>query len=399
MRAIVVGAGIAGLVAARQLGLAGWEVDVVERSQAPRPDGYMMDFFGPGYAAADTIGLLPRLLETAYRVDSADYIDSEGRTTARFGYEQFARIAGGKLLSLLRPDVELACVAALDDVPSGRVRLHYGATPVRIWADDGGTGVEFSTSRNGQQAKMTLEADLLVGADGIHSAVRAAIFGAEEQFLRPLGMRTAAYIVRDPDLGERFEGRFILTDTIDRQAGLYTLRDGRTAAFLVYRDSDGAAANGTRQRLQDTFAGIGPIGEGLLELCPEDPYDDVVAQVAMPQWHKGRAVLIGDACQAVSLLAGQGASLAVAGAALLADVLQPLPEGASSREIEAALDDYQQQWRPIVEETQAVGRRAASSFLPASRIQLLARRWTLRLSGLPGIDRILARQIVGRLVK
>jgi len=56
MKAVVVGAGIAGLVAARQLGLAGWDVEVLEKSAAPRPDGYMMDFFGPGVEAADRIG-------------------------------------------------------------------------------------------------------------------------------------------------------------------------------------------------------------------------------------------------------------------------------------------------------------------------------------------------------
>ncbi|MCE3292665.1 MAG: monooxygenase, FAD-binding protein, partial [Arthrobacter sp.] len=57
MKAIVVGAGIAGLVAARQLGLAGWDVEVLEKSSAPRPDGYMMDFFGPGIEASERIGL------------------------------------------------------------------------------------------------------------------------------------------------------------------------------------------------------------------------------------------------------------------------------------------------------------------------------------------------------
>ena len=53
MKAIIVGAGIAGLVAARQLGLSGWQVLVLERSASPRPDGYMMDFFGPGVEASE----------------------------------------------------------------------------------------------------------------------------------------------------------------------------------------------------------------------------------------------------------------------------------------------------------------------------------------------------------
>ena len=83
MRAIVIGAGIAGLVAARQLGLAGWDVEVLEKFPAPRPDGYMMDFFGPGVAAAERTGLYPRFAAAAYRVDAAEYVDMAGRPTSR----------------------------------------------------------------------------------------------------------------------------------------------------------------------------------------------------------------------------------------------------------------------------------------------------------------------------
>jgi 2-polyprenyl-6-methoxyphenol hydroxylase-like FAD-dependent oxidoreductase len=82
---------------------------------------------------------------------------------------------------------------------------------------------------------MTLSADVLVGADGIHSGVRALVFGPEEEYLRPLGMRAAAFIVTDPLLNARFRNRFVLTDSIDRTVGLYGLRTDEVAAFMVYR--------------------------------------------------------------------------------------------------------------------------------------------------------------------
>ncbi|MGY2744451.1 FAD-dependent monooxygenase [Arthrobacter sp. UYCu723] len=395
MKAVVVGAGIAGLVAARQLGLAGWDVEVLEKSAAPRPDGYMMDFFGPGVEAAEWIGLYPRLAAVAYHVEAAEYVDATGRPTSSLDYDQFARLAGGKVLSLLRPDMERAALAALDDVASGRVRIRYGAPVSQVWS--GEDGVEVAV---GDPPDVTLGADVLVGADGIHSGVRAQVFGPEEEYLRPLGMRAAAFIVTEPVLNARFRNRFVLTDSIDRMAGLYSLRSDEVAAFMVYRDATDAPGHqrsgSPRERLRREFAGLGHAVDRLLELCPEHPYDDVVAQVVMPGWQRGRTVLVGDACGAVSLLAGQGGSLAIAGAALLGDVLGPV---ASPDGISAALAEFERRWKPVVEEAQAAGRRTASSFLPSNRTQRLLRRWIIRVTHLPGIDRLVARQIVGRIAK
>lgn len=395
MKAVVVGAGIAGLVAARQLGLAGWDVQVLEKSAAPRPDGYMMDFFGPGVEAAERIDLYPRLAAVAYHVEAAEYVDATGRPTSSLDYDQFARLAGGKVLSLLRPDMERAALAALDDVAFGRVRVRYRAPVSRVWSDDDGVRVAVDESPD-----VTVAADVLVGADGIHSGVRAQVFGPEEEYLRPLGMRAAAFIVTEPVLNARFRNRFVLTDSIDRMAGLYSLRSDEVAAFMVYRDASGAPrhqrSGSPRERLRSEFAGLGYAVDRLLELCPEHPYDDVVAQIVMPGWQKGRTVLVGDACGAVSLLAGQGGSLAIAGAALLGDVLGPV---ASAAGISPALAEFERRWRPVVEEAQAAGRRTAKSFLPANRTQRLLRRWIIRASHLPGIDRLIARQIVGRIAK
>lgn len=394
MKAIVAGAGIAGLVTARQLGLAGWDVEVLEKSPAPRPDGYMMDFFGPGVEASERIGLYPRLAAAAYHIEAADYVDAAGRRTCSIDYGQFSRLAGGKVLSLLRPDIERAALSALGDVPEGRVRLSYGTHVLRAWTDDAGASVAVDGSR-----QEVLTADVLVGADGIHSQVRAGLFGPETDCLRPLGMRAAAFIVTDPALNARFRNRFILTDTINRMAGLYSLRNDEVASFLVYREPREGAAAGlrtARDRLRAEFTGVSDAVDRLLELCPDHPYDDVVAQVVLPGWHKERAVLVGDAAGAVSLLAGQGGSLAIAGAALLGDVLGPV---SSSDQIGRALVRFEKEWRPVVEMAQASGRRAAASFLPRNRTQRLVRRWIIRGTRLPGIDRLVARQVLRSIAK
>ncbi|MGF9662297.1 FAD-dependent monooxygenase [Arthrobacter crystallopoietes] len=395
MKAIVVGAGIAGLVTARQLGLAGWEVELVEKADGPRRDGYMMDFFGPGLEASERIGLYPRLARVAYPVEAAEYVDAKERVKARLDYDEFARLAGGKVLSLLRPDMERAALAALDDVPAGRVRLRYGTRVTGVSMDGDGVRID----ADGPTARLPA-ADVVIGADGIHSAVRARIFGPETDYLRPLGMRAAAFIVPEAELNARFSGRFILTDSLGRTAGLYSLRTDEVAAFLVYRDPPAGAgrdaATSPRDRLRSEFSGLGSAVDRLLDLCPADPYDDVVAQIVMPRWWKGRAVLVGDACGAVSLLAGQGGSLAIAAGALLGDVLG---KAASADGIAPALAEFEREWQPVVAQAQASGRRAASSFLPANRSQRLLRRWVIRATKLPGIDRLVARQLLRSIAK
>lgn len=115
-----------------------------------------------------------------------------------------------------------------------------------------------------------LAADVLVGADGIHSGVRAQVFGPEEGYLRPLGMRAAAFIVTEPLLNARFRNRFVLTDSIDRAAGLYSLRSDEVAAFMVYRDAAGATGHlpsgSPRERLVgdalDAATTLGPEPDG-----------------------------------------------------------------------------------------------------------------------------------------
>lgn len=394
MRAIVVGAGIAGLVTARQLGLAGWQVDVMEKSPRPRSDGYMMDFFGPGVAASEQIGLYPRLARAAYQVKGVEYLDAKGRVKARLDYERFARFAGGRVLSLLRPDMEHAALAALDDVPSGRVRVHYGTRLIGISQHDERAQI-FTAGRPVQLPG----ADLIVGADGIHSEVRALMFGPENDYLRPLGMRAAAFIVDDPELSLLFRNRFVLTDSINRAAGIYGVRTGEVAVFLVYRDPASGPGPGplaARDRLRNQFTDLGTAVDRLMEQCPDCPYDDVVAQITMPLWHQGRVVLVGDSCAAVSLLAGQGGSLAVAAGALLGDLLRPVD---SSEGIISALEEYERQWQPVVITAQASGRRAASSFLPVDRSRRLLRRCIIRATKLPGVDRLVARQILRSIAK
>jgi 2-polyprenyl-6-methoxyphenol hydroxylase-like FAD-dependent oxidoreductase len=380
VRALICGAGIAGLTLARLLDAMGWQVVLVERAAGLREEGYLIDFFGPGFDVAESIGLLPRLREKAYTVTEVNYVDQFGRPRAALNYQRMARSLDGRLLSLLRGDL----ARALHEGLGQRVGQRYGCT---VSALDQNIDRVTATLTDGTR----WSGDLLVGADGIHSTVRRLAFGSDSIYLRYLGFHTAAYTFADPHIRRRLGDQFAITDTMDRAVGLYAIRNGRIAVFTVHRSRNPALPKDPRAALQATYSDLGWLIPDTLAHCPDPPalYYDQVSQVEMPYWTTGRIGLIGDAGYAVSLLAGQGASLAVAGAHLLASEL------ATGADVTEALSSYEARMTPPVTEKQAAGRRTATWFLPASPIQLLLRRLALRAIRLPGLDRMLNPLVAG----
>ncbi|MCI2237007.1 FAD-dependent monooxygenase [Paenibacillus sp. TRM 82003] len=380
MRAVVCGAGVAGLTLAGQLARAGADVVLLERAPGPRTGGYVLDFFGPGYDAAEAMGVLPRLLAAGYSFEEVDLVDASGRRRAGLRFDRFAAAAGGRLVSLARPDLERVL---REHLPAG-VDVRFGTTVTAVEDHPGGVAVTLSDGER-------VDADLLAGCDGVRSTVRALAFGPAERYVRPLPFRVATFTVEDPVLREAVGARVCLTDTAQRTVGLYGLRDGRVAVLALHRTRATAPPADARAALRREHASLGWVVPRALAACPppERIHHDEVAQVVAPAWTRGRVVLVGDAAHAVSLLAGQGASLAVAGAYLLAEQLRRRPS------VEDALAAYEAALRPLVRDRQEAAHRSARWFVPATRRDVLLRRAALALVRLPLADRLVATSLTG----
>ena len=141
--------------------------------------------------------------------------------------------------------------------------------------------------------------------------MRDRVFGDGEGYERYLGYYTAAFSAGG--YPHRDEGVYVSYAQPGRQLARYALRDGRSAFFFVFAQDapleiDHHDVDAQRRVLRDRLAGAGWEADEILDVMDDatDLYFDAVAQTRMPEWSRGRTVLVGDAAYCPSLLAGQG---------------------------------------------------------------------------------------------
>jgi 2-polyprenyl-6-methoxyphenol hydroxylase-like FAD-dependent oxidoreductase len=377
MRVLIAGAGIAGLSLALRLRQRGLTPVIVERSPRLRDGGYMLGLSDPGLDAAERMGVADALRAARHMPRRLVYVDGDWRERFALGGPALDRLVGERRFNLLRGDIERTLYERVRD----DVEVRFGASVESL--EEGRDGVRVRLS-NGQE----VPCDLVVGADGLHSRVRALRFGPEDRFVRPLGARVAAFLLDRSAFPDAEPGASYSLTEVGRAAALASVGKDRLVAFFIWRTAGRPRLGTVEEELRRAFAGAGWRVPALLDLLrtAHDVYFDEVAQVVMPRWSQGRVVLLGDAAFAVSLIAGKGATLALAGAVVLADALADRP-GA----IDEALAAYEARLRPWVEAAQRMARRNARLFTPANRVQLLAREAVLRLAAFPFLAPLIKR--------
>ena len=372
MRIVINGAGIAGPTLAYWLRKAGHDVLLVEAAPQLRRGGYVLDFWGVGYDIADKMGLLPRIRELGYQVREVRFVDSRGRKRGGFPVDVFGRLANGRFTTLRRADLAATIYGALD----GAVETVFGDSVASV--EETGHGV-----RVGFDHAPPREADLVVGADGLHSRVRRLVFGPDAGFEASLGYHVAAFAIEG--YRPREELVYVSHAVPGRQVSRWSMREDKTVFLFAFRDEylTGKSPSNEQERraaLASVFADVGWECPQILAAMAEvgDVYFDRVSQIRMDCWTKGRTALIGDAAACVSLMAGEGAGLAMAEAYVLAGEIRNC-----GGDHTAAFARYQARMMPWLKRKQRSAAKFASSFAPKTALGITFRNLVLNLLRLP----------------
>lgn len=340
-RVLVSGASIAGPALAYWLRRHGFEPTVVEKAPTLRPGGQAIDIRGTALEATRRMGLLEqaRAADTAMR--GMSYVDENG--TELFSTTE-ATLTGGEVDS---PDIEILrddLAGILYQATRSDVEYVFDDSIASLTQHAGGVDVTFERS-----TPRTF--DLVVGADGLHSTTRAKAFGPEAAYIHHLGTYLAVFTA------ENFLGLDhwqTYHQTTDGLAGLYSARNNTEARGMLgflseplsydHRDVDAQ-----KRIVAEHFGQAGWEVPRLLKQMWEAPdfHFDSMSQIRMPSWSNGRVALVGDAGYCGSPLSGQGTSLALTGAYVLAGEL-----AAAGGDFGLGFANYERTLRPYVEANQ-----------------------------------------------
>ncbi|BBZ16930.1 FAD-dependent monooxygenase [Mycolicibacterium gadium] len=342
---VISGAGIAGPALAFWLTRNGYRGVVVETGPGIRPGGQTVDLRGAGGDVVERMGLMDEMERRSLFQRGIAWVKSDGSRRAEMPVTAFDGNGPVSKLEILRGDLVDVLYQATKDTAEYRFN-----TRISDLAQDS-TGVDVTLSDGS-----TSRVDLVVGADGPHSAVRRLVFGPEEQFVKPIGGYNAWFSA--PDRAGLDSWYLMYQAPGGLNASMRPSHDPSIAkAGLAFQSKpivyDRHNLDEQRHILVERFAGAGWECDALLAAAQEadDFYFDSLAQVHMPSWSSGRVTLVGDAGYCASPLSGMGTSLALVGAYVLAGELGPA-DSLDAEHLQSALKRYGSVMRPYVDTCQ-----------------------------------------------
>lgn len=365
---LISGAGIAGVTLAYWLRKFGFNPVIVERAPELRKGGYAIDFWGKGFDVAERMGILQDLEESDLRIQEVAVLDENGNRKCGINYAKIKKLMQGRAFTLLRSDLSKIIYNQLEK-------------DTEIIFDDSITQIEqfpAKTTVRFRSGKMR-DFSLVVGADGLHSNVRNLVFGDESQFEKFYGYYTSSYTLKNNLPGG---ASFSMYNVPGKQVAIYsTGKTKKTTALFIFTSTQKKPfahrdLQMQKKILRDEFQSLGWYCPALLSEMDNAPdfYFDVVSQVQMGQWSNERVTLVGDACDCPSLLSGQGSTLAMVGAYILAGELKD-----ANGNYKTAFERYENLFKPFTEEKQKIAQGFAKSFVPQSKFGIWTRNNGIKL--------------------
>jgi salicylate hydroxylase len=348
----VVGGGIGGLTAAAALRQAGFDVRVYEQSGQVCEVGAGIQL-GPNCTRvlAD-LDLLPAVARVGVRPDTFEFRrwdDGRVLSSTPLG-DELERAYGAPYYHVHRGQLVEQLAAA---VPADRLEFGRRCVGVRVRGDR--AEVEFADGGR-------VEADLVVGADGIHSAVRTALFGADApRFTGHVAYRGLVPAERVAHLP--LERNCTVWPGQGSHLVHYFVAAGRLLNVVCITEEhswthESWTDEGDVTQLRETYAGWHPVVTGIVDTVDTPLKWALFDRDPLPHWSRGPVTLLGDACHAMLPYAGQGAAQAVEDAAVLAECLVAL----ASRGVGRALAYYEAFRRGRTSKIQAMSRANGHRF-------------------------------------
>jgi 2-polyprenyl-6-methoxyphenol hydroxylase-like FAD-dependent oxidoreductase len=366
MKVLISGAGIAGPALAYWLHRHGAHTTVVEVAPGLRPGGQAVDIRGAARDVVARTGLAQPVREHGLDERGFALVNRRGRRTATMPAAAFGGEGIVAEVEILRGDLN----RILYDATSHQVEYRFGDRITGLTQDADGVDVRFASGRADRY-------DVVVGADGVRSPVRALAFGPDERFVAPLGVYAAYYTVPDPgDLDHWF---LMYNAPGGLVAGLRPERGGLAKAYLSFTapplEPVRADPSAQRDLLAERFAGAGWRVPALLAALPDAPdfYFDALSRVTVENWARGRVVLLGDAGYCGSPLAGLGTSMALVGAYVLAGELATACGGPAD-----AFAGYQRELRDYVADGTRLPPGGVRAYAPRTQLMISLRALSMR---------------------
>ena len=311
----IVGAGIGGLAAAIALRRVGIDVQVYEQARAFQRIGAGIQMTPNAMKVLRGLGLEARLRATSFQPPQGLAREWDSGTVTNvlpMGATIEARY-GAPYLTMHRGDLHAALAAA---VPPDAVHLNRKLAGVEASAH----GVTLCFTDGGR-----IEADGVIGADGVHSVIREQLFGPEKpHFTGRVAYRTTypAALLGGVEIDDRVKWW-----GPDRHVVIYFVKPRREEIYFVTStpepdfNVESWSAKGDLTTLRAAYAGFHPHVRAVLAACPDVHKWALVERDPMTRWGEGRVVLLGDACHPMTPYMAQGAASAIEDAAVLSRCL------------------------------------------------------------------------------